>query len=228
VVNGGLFGCGLAIGSWTSAAPPQLQEPMFPACNEATPVNAQWPALDTVKVADTGPGDVILFVAGTWEVQDMLRDGHWGNIQQPSFQRYELSQMRRAVRIGTAHGAHFDFATMPAMGTGADSLEASRADTAVRRRIYDRLIARVAAEYPRTVSIVDYGAILSPGGVYHEYLDGVQVRTADGVHTPSYSPGNVFAGNSSEPVAHAFYDWLSPRLWPLILATAHPGARTDP
>jgi hypothetical protein len=52
----------------------------------------------------------------------------------------------------------------------------------------------------------------------------VQVRTADGVHTPSYAPGNVFAGNSSLTVAEAFYRWLSPRIWPLILASSsgHP------
>ena len=183
----------------------------------------QWPAVDATRLADTRPGDVVLFVAGTWEVQDMERDGRWGDIEQRSFQRYELGQMRTVVRLATAHGAHLDFATMPAMGTAVDSPEAARADAAGRRRIYDRLIAEVAAEYPRTVSVVDYGAILSPGGVYHEYLDGVQVRAGDGVHTPSYAPGNAFAGNASESVAHAFYDWLSPRLWPLIIATAGRG-----
>lgn len=31
--------------------------------------------------------------------------------------------------------------------------------------------------------------------------------------------GNAFAGNVTEPVAHAFYDWLAPRLWPLIIST---------
>jgi hypothetical protein len=68
------------------------------------------------------------------------------------------------------------------------------------------------------VAIVDYGRVLSPDGRFHEFLDGVQVRSADGIHTPAYAPGNAFAGNATEPVAHAFYDWLSPRLWPLIVA----------
>jgi hypothetical protein len=149
----------------------------------------------------------------------MLRDGVWTDIGQPSFQRYELDQMERVIRIGTAHGAHFDFATMPAIGSADDSLEASRADQSQRQKIYNRLIDEVAARHPDTVSVVDYGKIISPGGVFHEYLDGVQVRSPDGVHTPAYAPGNAFAGNASEPVAHAFYDWLSPRLWPAILAT---------
>jgi hypothetical protein len=219
VVNGGLFGCGLAIGSWVSNDPPTPQLAMFRACNESSPTALQWPAHDATKVATTGPGDVVLFVAGTWEVQDMLRDGSWTNITEPSFQRYELDQMRRLIDIASAHGAHVELATMPAMGAASSSLEASRADSSQRRVIYDRLIRETAREYPDKVSIVDYGGVLSPHGVFHEYLDGVQVRAADGIHTPAYAPGNVFADTATESVAYAFYDWLSPRLWPLIMAS---------
>jgi hypothetical protein len=217
----GLFGCGLATGTFVSNQPPQLQLAMFPACNQATPVSQQWPALDRLSVRSTKPGDVVLFVAGDWEAQDLLMNGHWTNITQPSFQRFELAQMRKAVTIGTAHGAHFDFTTMPAMAAGAAFHEAPFPEDSSRRRaIYDRLIKEVAGEFPGQVSIVDLGAILSPGGVFTPYLDGVQVRTPDGVHTPSYAPGNVFAGNSTQPVADAFYDWLSPRIWPLIIASS--------
>ncbi len=77
----------------------------------------------------------------------------------------------------------------------------------------------MAAEFPGPVSIIDYGDLLSPQGVFTEYLDGVQVRTPDGVHTPAYAKGNVFVGNSTEAVAHAFYNWLAPRIWPLIIAS---------
>jgi len=218
VENHGLFGCGFAIGSWVSNNPPTPQLAMFPACNEATPADQQWPRLDAVSVSGTTSGDVVLFVAGVWEVQDMLRNGQWVDITEQSFQRYELSQMRMAVRIGTAHGAHVDFATMPAMAEGASFGEPPFPQDQPRRRlIYDRLIKTVADEFPRSVSIVDYGAVLSPGGVFHEYLGHVQIRTADGIHTPSYAPGNPFAGNATEAVANAFYDWLSPRIWPLII-----------
>ena len=55
VVNGGLYGCGLAIGSWVSNDPPTPQLAMFPACNEATPADGQWPALDAAGVAGTAP-----------------------------------------------------------------------------------------------------------------------------------------------------------------------------
>ncbi len=220
VLDQALFGCGLAIGSWASNNPPKPELAMFPACNEATPAPEQWPARDAVAVEGTGPGDVVLFVAGNWECQDLEQNGHWTNITEPAFQREELTHMRRVVRIGTAHGAHFVFATMPAMAGGAAFHESPfPEDSPARRLIYDRLIKKVASEFPNRVSIVDLGGILSPGGTFTEYRDGVQVRTPDGVHTPAYAPGNPFAGNSTEAVAHAFYDWLSPRLWPLIIAT---------
>ncbi len=226
VDNHGLYGCGLAVGSWVSNDPPTPQLAMFPACNEATPADQQWPRLDAMSVSGTAPGDVVLFVAGVWEVQDMIRQGRWVDITEPSFQRYELSQMRLAVRTGTAHGAHFDFTTMPSMANGASFGEAPFPQDQPRRRIiYDQLIRTVAAEFPRSVSTIDYGALLSPGGVFHEYLNGVQVRTPDGIHTPAYAPGNQFAGNSTEPVAHAFYDWLSPRMWPLILGAGRPAGQ---
>ena len=220
VVNRALFGCGLAIGSWASNNPPKPELAMFPACNEATPPAEQWPARDAIAVEGTAPGDLVLFVAGNWECQDIEQQGRWTNITQPTFQREELAQMRRVVRIGTAHGAHFDFTTMPAMAGGAAFGEPPfPEDSPARRMIYDRLIEKVAKEFPNNVSIIDLGGILSPGGRFTEYLDGVQVRTPDGVHTPAYAPGNPFAGNSSEAVAHAFYDWLSPKLWPLVIAT---------
>jgi hypothetical protein len=70
------------------------------------------------------------------------------------------------------------------------------------------------------VSVVAYGQLLSPQGLFTEYLDGVQVRSPDGVHTPSYAKGNVFVNNASEAVANAFYNWLAPRFWPLIIASS--------
>jgi hypothetical protein len=63
-----------------------------------------------------------------------------------------------------------------------------------------------------------------PHGRFTEFIDGVQVRASDGVHTPAFAPDNVYAGNSSAAVAERFYRWLAGRLWPGILATAGPAA----
>ena len=221
VVNGGLFGCGLATGTWVSNDPPKPQLAMFPACDQSTPPAQQWPALDARALASTGRGDLALFIGGTWEVQDILRNGHWSNITQPAFQRYELRQMETVVRLVTARGAHLVFTTIPATAVGASFHEAPFPEDSVRRHhLYDALLEKVAARYPHQVSVLDLNAILSPGGTFHQYLDGVEVRTSDGIHTPAYTPGNPFAGNSSQGVADAFYNWVSPRIWPRILQAA--------
>ena len=127
--------------------------------------------------------------------------------------------MRRAVRIGTAHGAHFDFATMPAMGTAGDSLEASRADISRRRKIYDRLIARWPPSTPAPSASWTTARSSRPVGSTASTWTACRSAHPTGSTPPPSLPGNAFAGNATEPVAHAFYDWLSPRLWPAILAT---------
>ncbi len=205
------FGCGLAMGTWASNDPPRPELPMFPACNESEPTTGQWPALDAQAVADTGPGDVVLFVGGSWECQNILHDGQWSDITEPSFEQYLLGQMTALVAIATAHGARLELTTLPAVDNG------SPADLPERRGLYDQLVETVAAEHPATVSVVDLARVLSPNGAFVEYIDGVEVRTADGIHTPAYAPGDPFSGNSSQAVASAFYAWLAPRLWPLIL-----------
>jgi peptidoglycan/LPS O-acetylase OafA/YrhL len=221
VANDGQFGCGLAIGTEASGDPPDPGLTMFPPCNSATPPDEQWPAIYTRAVADTGPGDDVLFLAGRWETQGIYRNGRWTNILSPAFQSYELAQMRLMVRVATAHGAHLDFLTMACMDPGAAVGEPpGPSDSAVRRNIYNRLLYDAASAYPGKVSVIDYGSILCPTGQYAQSLDGVQVRTADGIHTPSYAPGNPFVGNSTEAVAERFYSWLSPRIWPQILSPA--------
>ena len=125
------------------ATRPRPDSPCFRACNSATAADEQWPAIYARSVADTEPGDVVLFLAGRWETQGILRDGHWTNILSPSFQSYELSQMRLLADVATAHGAHLDFLTMACMDPGAAIGEPpGPSDSAARRDIYNHLLRR--------------------------------------------------------------------------------------
>ena len=218
VENAALFGCGTPIGAMYSNDPPNTGEPMFAPCNSATPALERWPARDASAIAATGPGDVVLYVGGTWECQDILRDGRWQNITQSGFRRYVLAQLEVLEATATAKGAHLEMTTMPAIAEGriwgAPSVPD---DSAQRRLLYDQLVRQVASQHPRAVSVIDYAHVLTPRGHFAETLDGVQVRTPDGVHTPAFAPGDSFASNSTPQVAQAFYDWISPRIWPMII-----------
>ena len=57
VVNGGLYGCGLAVGSWVSNDPPDPQLADVPALQRVDPASGtQWPALDARKCGRHRPG----------------------------------------------------------------------------------------------------------------------------------------------------------------------------
>jgi peptidoglycan/LPS O-acetylase OafA/YrhL len=231
VVRGAIAGCGLAVATNSSNQMGKPEEQMFPGCNENQPADQLWPARDAATMSGVGRGDVVLFLAGQWETQDLLIQGRWTDILQPSFRRYELRQLRTLVAVATAHGAHLDLLTEPAMEghgeyrtTGAMDLGPPNPASFPRRRdLYNGLLMRIAAAYPGKVSVLDYGTLLSPRGTFTEYLDGVQVRATDGVHTPAYQPGSPLFTNTTPAVADAFYRWLSPRIWPAIIASAHSG-----
>jgi peptidoglycan/LPS O-acetylase OafA/YrhL len=225
VSNDGLYGCGLAVAAnYSNEFRPE--NPMFPACLEGEPADKLWPDLDRASVQGTGPGDLVVFWSGHWETQDLLIDGHWTDILLRSFRQYLAHQLDTLIGIATAHGAHLDLLTMPAMersypwlGSSPEAYDIS--SSPARRRIYNSLLSRAAATHPASVSLVDACSILSPRGRFTRVLDGVQVRSGDGVHTPAYAPGDPFDDNASEAAADAFYNWISPRLWPLLVSSAH-------
>ncbi len=219
VTNAGLFGCGLAIASYASNDPPNPGLAMVGACNSSTPPDQRWPALDAQAVADTGPGDQVLFLAGAWDTQDLYVYDQWTSILSSPFRRYLLGQMEKAVLVATAHGAHLDFLTMPCMDPGYEyGQPPGPTFTQHRRTLFNDLIHETAKLFPTKVSVIAYGKLLCPTGTFAYYLNGVQVRSPDGIHTPAYAPGNIFANNASKSVAHKFYVWLRPRLWPRIIA----------
>ncbi len=197
---------------------------MVPACNSATPPAGQWPALWRSRISQDDP-QVVVLLAGRWETTDRLYQGQWMDILDRPFADYVEQQLRLAVQIGTSGGAHMDLLTTACADSGPFFASAHLPDTAVdddspvRLAAYNRLLVQAAAGNPQ-VSVIDYDALLCPGGTFHRYLDGVEVRPLDGVHTPSYSQGNPFASNSTPAAAVAFAAWLAPRLWPQILAGA--------
>ncbi len=150
-VNGGLFGCGLVIG--TNALQQPAHAPNWPCSRPATrPPRPS--AVAGPGRAGGGRHRARATSSCSWPVtgrpRTSLRNGRWTNIEQPSDQRYMLAQMRRAVQIGTAHGAHFDFTTMPALAIGAafDEASAPRGLSDTGGCSTTSLIEEVAAQFP--------------------------------------------------------------------------------
>jgi peptidoglycan/LPS O-acetylase OafA/YrhL len=186
--NGGILGCGV-----TSGAEYQLKgvdAPMAPECSGG-PANYQWPALWADRIALFHP-NVVMILAGRWEVVNRTYEGHWTNILNPVYAAYVTRELTMAVRVAGAGGAQVVLLTAPCDDTGEQADGAPwPEDSSTRLAIYNGIVRQVAAAIPGT-AVLNFNAMACPGGHYEANLDGQQVRQSDGVHF-TFTGGNVFA-----------------------------------
>jgi peptidoglycan/LPS O-acetylase OafA/YrhL/lysophospholipase L1-like esterase len=186
--NGGILGCGITVGTEYQAQ--GVDYPMVASCSGAPPAK-QWYQVWADKVAAIQP-NVVMILAGRWEVTTRTYDGKWTNIENPTYAAYVKSQLERAVSVAGAGGAHVVLLTAPCYDTGEQPNGAPwPEDSRARLAIYNDLVRQVAAASPNT-SLLNFNAMACPGGHYEEYMDGQQVRLPDGIHF-TFTGGNVFA-----------------------------------
>ena len=127
--------------------------------------------------------DVVVVLAGRWEVDNLMMNGVVTNILQPSFQALVRQGLEREVSMARMSGAKVLLVTQPCADSGTqpdgspwpqDSLE--------RLDIYNHLLRQVAAEHPDSVNVFDLNSLLCPGDIYRSSIRGVTVRTTDGIH----------------------------------------------
>jgi peptidoglycan/LPS O-acetylase OafA/YrhL len=194
--DGGILGCGI-----TSGAQVQLQgvdDAMDPRCLGA-PASTQWPALWKADLAKWSP-NVVMILAGRWEVSNRTYKGHWTNIENPTYAAYVHRELEDAVQLAGSGGATVVVLTAPCYDTGEQpDGQPWPEDSRSRLAIYNGIVRDVVASTPGT-SLLNFNAMACPNGHYEEYMDGQQVRLADGIHF-TYTGGEVFAS----------------RIWPLVL-----------
>jgi lysophospholipase L1-like esterase len=206
----GNIGCGLVTGpeervmgvpyypkSDCNGSPATPGEPL-----SAQPLQNKWIS----ALAQYHP-NVVVLLAGRWEVVDRVYNGGWTNILVPSFATYVQQQLEAASNQFTAAGANVVFLTAPCVDepNQPDGQPWPENDPA-RLAAYNALVAKVAAEHPRTDSVVDLGALVCPKGVYSAQYKGVTIRTPDGIHftdeagialAPALLPPIVAAGKAA-------------------------------
>jgi hypothetical protein len=127
--------------------------------------------------------NVVVLLAGGGEVLDRLYKGRLTNILDPAFAAYVKSQLEKAVRVATAHGALMVLMTKPCQDTGEQpDGDPWPEDSSARQAAYNGLLRQVAAEFPDQVYVQDLNDYVCPGGKYTEDLHGVPIRESDGVH----------------------------------------------
>jgi hypothetical protein len=214
LTNNGTLGCGVVNGPVVRFRATYYLD--HTECNGAPPtpgepLNAQpWPVQWQVAMSTNHP-DVVVVLAGRWEIVDRVYKGVWTNILSPGFAGYVKQQLELASHLITSSGANVIFMTSPcaneAKGPGGVPYPESDPH---RLATYNRLVRQVAAEHPRTDSVIDLDALVCPGGKFEPTYRGVDIRTADGIHF-TQEAGAV----------------LGPVLMPKILASGRAGIAHD-
>ena len=148
----------------------------------ASPGCRDWQAVWARAVSHEHP-EVVGVLLGRWEIVDRLHDGTWTHIGQPAWDEHLVHQLDQAIGIFSSHGATTVLFTMPYL----DPPEAPDGsvwpeNTTQRVDAYNRLVRSVAARHPGAVHVIDLNRIVGPRGTYAATLDGVTVRSSDGIH----------------------------------------------
>jgi peptidoglycan/LPS O-acetylase OafA/YrhL len=198
--NGAIVGCGLVRGTEYMAH--GVADTVAPACNTSEPPSVQWPAQWEGDLDQFHP-NVVVVLAGRWEVEDRLIGGRWLHIGDPAFDADLKASLEQAVQVATSTGALMVLMTSPCFDSGEqDNGQAWPEDSATRLAEYNTMVRQVAAEHPATVELDDFGALLCPGGTFTTSFDGIQIRDGDGVHiVPTAAAGQ----------------WLDARVLPTVI-----------
>ncbi len=205
----GILGCGVADGpevellGQIDATPPACNGSLLQPGEAAT--DRPWPYQWLSAMSEANP-NVVVVLAGRWEVVDREYNGQWTNILNPVFADYVKQQLEEASKLVTSTGANLVFLTAPCTDEGEQPDGAPwPEDNPARLAEYNKLVREVAAEHPTTDSVVDLDAAACPGGKFTDTLHGVAFRTTDGVHftyaggelvAPNIMPGIVAAGRA--------------------------------
>jgi peptidoglycan/LPS O-acetylase OafA/YrhL len=189
-----------------------VPDPMALQCNPTTPTAGQWPALWRGAIDQFRP-NVVMVLAGRWEVMDRLLDGRWSHIGEPAFDAAVKDALEQAVQVAGSTGAYVELLTAPCFDSGEqpNGLPWPEDDPARLAR-YNQIVREVAAEHPATVRVLDFDSMVCPGGVYSTSLDGVQLRDGDGVHiVPTAAAGQWLASHLLPSVVQAGRDQMAGR-----------------
>jgi hypothetical protein len=178
----GILGCGVTVVQYYVihgvVRRPDLE------CSASTPPDRQWPALWGVLTQYEHPNVTIVMV-GRWEESNLIIGGRVVHIGEPGFDQLLRSHLEEAVKVATSGGAYAMLLTAPCEDSGEQANgQPWPEDSATRRLEFDRILQQVAKAHPHDVEVDDFGAEVCPGGTFQRVVDGVTIRTPDGIHFP--------------------------------------------
>jgi peptidoglycan/LPS O-acetylase OafA/YrhL len=156
----------------------------------------EWPAM-----VDQFRPDAVVMLIGAWDVLDRQIDGQWFRLGTPEHEDYFVNELVLAVDALASRGAHVALLTSPYFDVNGSLRDLSRDWSEFepwRVDALNGLLREYLDRYPGDAQVYDLNALVSPGGVYAQYVNDIEVRD-DGVHFSK--EGAIFVG-----------EWLVPLL----------------
>jgi peptidoglycan/LPS O-acetylase OafA/YrhL len=202
VWNRGVLGCGITHGGeeLIGGVVGEVSE----NCNN---IATEW----AQELSEFNP-DLVVVLAGAWEVPDHRINGKWLRPGMQEYHDYVLEAFRTAMSQLGARGAQVVLLTSPYFsGEVHDPTRNWTEFQPYRVDVLNGIFREVVADSGGAVKLVDLNAYVSPGGKYTSYLDGVKIRD-DGVHFTF--EGSAFISK-----------WLAPQL--RAIALQHPRSEIE-
>ena len=172
VANAGIVGCGIALG--TAVRSDGITSAIPGSCY-------QWQTTWAAKLAAVHP-QVAVILLGRWELLDRVLNGAWQHIGEPAFDAYLAQQLDMAIATASSTGAAVVLCTAPYfLGLEAPGGGTYPENQPARVDEWNAIVRAAVARHPG-VTLFDLNALVSPGGQYGSTVDGVVVRSSDGVH----------------------------------------------
>jgi peptidoglycan/LPS O-acetylase OafA/YrhL len=196
LVDGGIVGCGVALGSAVRSL-----GHVSPILRQCVAWQADWKR----RIEVFHPA-VTLVLLGRWEMLDRVINGQWRHIGQPAYDVYLAGLLDQAIATAQRDGATVVMCTAPYY-QGVEPPEGGiwPENDPARVDRFNQLVRQAVARHPAVV-LFDLHALVSPHGHFRSVIGGLAIRTSDGVH---FGPA---AGS-----------YLAPRLLPVIAASADGG-----
>ncbi len=179
----------------------------YPDCN-------MWDEIWRLRVQADDP-DVAVVLLDRWELMDRKLGDEYMHVGQPMMDAYLTVELEFALSIVGANGAHIVVLTAPYThrwerpdGELYDEDKPERVDA------WNRLLRKVAAKYPDTITVIDLNKWVCPDGEFTWRIGDLRIRS-DGLHF------------TEEGVQEWIAPWLVPQLANLAINGPHNSVRGD-
>jgi len=128
--------------------------------------------------------DVVTVLLGRWEISDRIYRGRWSHVGDADFDAHLVAEIGEMVRILSAHGARVVLFTMPYVDPSTEAANGVPFPENAPSRVnaYNSLLYVVAAARKGVATVVDLNRLLDPAGHFTSTIDGITVRSTDGIH----------------------------------------------